>query len=117
METKNSGVAQNLLLRVNGLSKKYGNIKALHNVSLELLAGEVVALVGDNGAGKSTLLKCLSGTIFPDSGYIEIGCKRFVGLTLRDSIDCGISAVYQDLALVEELDTAANIFHCIYGFQ
>lgn len=110
MEAKNKDIPQNALLRVNGLSKKYGNIKALHNVFLELFAGEIVALVGDNGAGKSTLLKCLSGTISPDSGYIEIGCRRFVGLTPREAIGCGISAVYQDLALVEELDATTNIF-------
>ena len=110
MAVKNGGSSQKFLLRMDRLSKKYGNVKALHNVSLALSAGEIVALIGDNGAGKSTLLKCLSGVVSPDEGFIEVGGKRFAGLTPRESIRCGIAAVYQDLALVEELDVAANIF-------
>lgn len=97
-------------MRMNGLTKKYGNIRALHDVSFEISVGEIVALFGDNGAGKSTLLKCLSGTIVPEEGCIQIGDRRFTGITPKESVSSGISAVYQDLALVEELDVASNIF-------
>lgn len=110
MITENSGNNQGFLLRVHEISKKYGNVKALQKVSLDIFSGEIIALVGDNGAGKSTLFKCLSGTIYPDKGFIEIVGKRFAGLTPKESVSCGISAVYQDLALVEELDVATNIF-------
>lgn len=108
--TKNNDLSRDCFLRVEGLSKKYGNVMALRDVGLEIPARGIVGLIGDNGAGKSTLLKCLSGTIAPDGGRIEIGGRSFAGLTPRESLSCGIAAVYQDLALVDELDAASNIF-------
>ena len=86
MITENSGNNQGFLLRVHEISKKYGNVKALQRVSLDIFSGEIIALVGDNGAGKSTLFKCLSGTIYPDKGFIEIVGKRFAGLTPKESV-------------------------------
>jgi ABC-type sugar transport system ATPase subunit len=90
--------------------KRFGGVVALDHVSLTVHAGEVVALLGDNGAGKSTLIKCLAGVHRLDAGSIEID-----GVTVRiDSPGAaqalGIETVYQDLALFDNLDPAANFY-------
>ena len=103
-------VHEETVLEIKGLAKSYGRVEVLKGVSLSLYAGEILALVGDNGAGKSTLIKCLTGTVSPDGGSIRLGGKDFVSLSPRQSIASGVSAVYQDLALVEELDVATNLF-------
>lgn len=103
-------VHEEAVLEIRGLAKSYGRVEVLKGVSLSLYAGEILALVGDNGAGKSTLIKCLTGTVSPDGGSIRLGGKDFVSLSPRQSIASGVSAVYQDLALVEELDVATNLF-------
>ncbi|NCB32061.1 MAG: sugar ABC transporter ATP-binding protein, partial [Clostridia bacterium] len=90
--------------------KSFGHIRALHDVSLSVFPGEVLALVGDNGAGKSTLIKILTGVLQPDSGAIEFEGCRYEQLTPKKSMEAGLSAVYQDLALVELQDVAANVF-------
>ena len=66
--------------------------------------------MGDNGAGKSTLLKCLTGVVQPDGGVFEIGGERLERMTPKGALDRGITAVYQDLGLVEGFDAASNIF-------
>lgn len=98
------------ILQIEGLVKNYGRVEVLRGVSLSLHAGEVLALVGDNGAGKSTLIKCLTGSISPDGGSIRLRGKDFCSISPRQSMALGVSAVYQDLALVEELDVATNLF-------
>ena len=98
------------VLQVECLSKSYGGVKALTDVSLELHAGEVLALIGDNGAGKSTLVKCLSGVLAPDSGHIRLNGTEVRIDSPRDAHALGVETVYQDLALVETLDVASNLF-------
>lgn len=98
------------VLSVRGASKRYGAVRALDGVDLEVHAGEVVALVGDNGAGKSTLVKVVSGALTPDAGEI-----RFDGDPVRiqrpqDAQALGITTVFQDLALCENLDVVANLY-------
>ena len=98
------------LLRTIGLTKRFGGLVAVEDVSLEVNAGEVVGLLGDNGAGKSTFIKMISGVHQPDGGEI-----RFNGQTVsfngpRQARDLGIETIYQDLALAENLDVSANIF-------
>ena len=92
------------------IRKKYGVLEVLKGVSLRLKPGEVIGLVGDNAAGKSTLMKVLSGAVIKDSGTIRIDGvdARLEGP--RDSRDLGIEMVYQDLALCDDLDVAANLF-------
>lgn len=92
------------------LSKSYGHVRALRDVSIRAYAGEVLAVVGDNGAGKSTLVKVLSGTVVADEGEILIGghARSFTGP--KDARAAGISTVFQDLALVEALEIASNLF-------
>jgi simple sugar transport system ATP-binding protein len=90
--------------------KRFGRVTALRGVSYDLRAGEVHAIVGDNGAGKSTLIKILSGVMQPTSGEILIdGATVSLG-TPREARALGIETVYQDLALANHLDAAANLF-------
>jgi D-xylose transport system ATP-binding protein len=97
-------------LELRGVHKRFGGVTALRGVDLEVHAGEVVALVGDNGAGKSTLVKTISGAIHADEGEFFVEGRR-VGLgTPHVAAELGIATVYQDLALCENLDVAANLF-------
>ncbi len=98
------------IVKIAHLSKSYGNIEALHDVNLEIYSGEILAIVGDNGAGKSTLIKILAGALTADQGIIIVGDKSYSSLSPRKAISLGISTVYQDLALVDCLDVASNIF-------
>jgi len=97
-------------LEVRNLSKTFGGVVALNNVSLYARAGEVAALVGENGAGKSTLIKCVAGVHPPDSGTIHIGGRLVQFDSPFASRLEGIETVYQDLALADNLDVAGNIF-------
>jgi ribose/xylose/arabinose/galactoside ABC-type transport system permease subunit/ABC-type branched-subunit amino acid transport system ATPase component len=98
------------ILELNGISKYFGHVRALEDVSLELKRGEVLALVGDNGAGKSTLIKIASGALNPDHGTIRVNGQQVDIQNPHDADKAGIATVYQDLALVDCLDVGANLF-------
>jgi simple sugar transport system ATP-binding protein len=98
------------VLTVRNLTKNFGAIQALRGVDLEIHEGETVALVGDNGAGKSTLVKCISGVHQPDEGEMLLDDEPLQVADPKASRERGIETVYQDLALVEELDVAGNFF-------
>ncbi|MBO2454893.1 sugar ABC transporter ATP-binding protein [Actinomadura barringtoniae] len=98
------------VLSAREISKRYGAVQALDGVSLDLAEGEVVALVGDNGAGKSTLVKAISGVISPDTGELAFDGRAVRIARPHDAQAIGISTVYQDLALCENLDVVANLF-------
>ena len=98
------------LLSARHLTKKFGGLTALDDVSLELYPGEVLALAGDNGAGKSTLIKCLSGVHQPDGGQLLIEGRDVRLGNPREARELGIETIYQDLALAENLDVGANVF-------
>jgi D-xylose transport system ATP-binding protein len=98
------------LLELRGISKRFGAVQALTDVRFDVRAGEVVALVGDNGAGKSTLIKTISGIYPPDSGTIIWEGHETVLHSPADAVALGISTVYQDLALADNLDVVANLF-------
>lgn len=100
----------NPLLQMTNISKHFGSVTALRDVSLEVHAGEVVALVGDNGAGKSTLVKVLAGAHRQDTGTVTVGGIEAELNSPADSITLGIATVFQDLALCENLDVVANLF-------
>ena len=112
MTDANTGVAgqKQPILRLSGISKTFGAVAALADINLEVHAGEVVALVGDNGAGKSTLIKILAGVQQPTSGSIEFLGKKVAIENPAHALHLGISTVYQDLALCENLDVVANLF-------
>ncbi len=97
-------------LRLQGLSKAYGAVRALTDVSFEVYAGEVVGLVGDNGAGKSTLIKAISGVNPPDSGEIFLEGQLVKIPSPQVATNLGLETVYQDLALCDNLDVVANLF-------
>ena len=98
------------ILETRGITKRFGGLTAVDDVSIGLRAGEALALLGDNGAGKSTLIKIISGVHKPDSGEIFIGGERARIETPMDALAAGIETIYQDLALAENLDVGANIF-------
>ncbi len=97
-------------VKMKGIYKSFGGVQALECVDLELRRGEIMGIVGDNGAGKSTLMKILSGAYQADKGEIYIfGNKAEIHNPL-DSFKLGISMIYQDLALFNNLDVARNIY-------
>ncbi|MGE0607058.1 MAG: sugar ABC transporter ATP-binding protein [Pirellulales bacterium] len=98
------------LIAIRRVTKRYPGVTALEDVSLEIAAGELHAIVGENGAGKSTLMKILSGVIGDYEGDIELRGKavRFSGT--RDAEAAGVAIIHQELNLVEDLSAAANIF-------
>lgn len=97
-------------LRLTGVTKSYGAVKALEDISLEVGVGEVVGLVGDNGAGKSTTVKIISGAISPDGGQIEFEGSPRHWASPRDAQLAGIETLYQDMGLAPDLSVAANVF-------
>jgi len=98
------------VLRVEHISKKYGAVTALVDVDMHLQRGEVLGLIGDNGAGKSTLLKILCGFQPPTSGRIILEGQEVTLKSVDHARSLGIDAVYQDLALVNQLTVYHNMF-------
>lgn len=98
------------LLEVRGISKAFGHVQALDEVGFELGAEEVIALLGDNGAGKSTLVKILSGVYRPDAGQLLLDGRQLEIKGPTDALRHGIATVYQELALVDSLDVAKNMY-------
>jgi D-xylose transport system ATP-binding protein len=96
-------------LHVQGVHKHFGGVHALRGVDFEVARGEVMALVGDNGAGKSTLMKVLAGAHVADEGQFYLDGRPVTVNSPNDASDLGIQIVYQDLALCENLDVAANL--------
>ena len=102
--------ADNEVLRVEHISKKYGAVTALVDVSLHLRRGEVLGLIGDNGAGKSTLLKIICGFQPPTSGRVFVEGQEVTLKSVGQARSLGIDVVYQDLALVNQLSVYHNMF-------
>ena len=98
------------LIEVHGLSKYFGHVIALEDVSLDVQAGEVHCLLGDNGAGKSTLIKLLSGVYRPSRGEIRVEGEPVRFDSPRDARTHGIATVYQDLAMIPLISIARNFF-------
>ena len=97
-------------VEMRGISKRFGNVQALHGVDLELRRGELLGLVGDNAAGKSTLMKTLYGSVIPDAGEIFVEGEQAALRNPRDAQALGLAMIYQDLAVFNNLDVAANVF-------
>ena len=97
-------------IRLQGIRKSFGAVRALQGVDFNVAPGEVVGLVGDNGAGKSTLAKIMVGALRPDEGEIVVEGSNVSFSSIRDARVHGIEMLYQDLALCDDLDVADNFF-------
>ena len=98
------------LIEFNNISKFFGKVIALKNVTMKLKKGEIMCLLGDNGAGKSTLIKTLAGVHKPDEGEIIVEGNKTVFDGPKEALDMGIATVYQDLALVSLMSVTRNFF-------
>ncbi|GIK29874.1 MAG: sugar ABC transporter ATP-binding protein [Chloroflexi bacterium] len=98
------------LVRMEHISKFFGRVQALNDVTFTVRKNEIVGLLGDNGAGKSTLIKILSGALIADSGTIYMHGRPVSVRSTTDAIKLGIETIYQDSALVTQLSIARNLF-------
>jgi ABC-type sugar transport system ATPase subunit len=98
------------VLVVSNATKRFGGVLALDDVSVDIVAGEVLAILGDNGAGKSTLIKSMSGVHRLDSGSIEVDGRPVQMHSPADARELGIETVYQDLALFDNLGPTSNFY-------
>ncbi len=98
------------ILEMRDISKSFGGVQALRNVSFACRSGTVHALVGENGAGKSTLMKILAGAYQADTGEIIYKGQRYTNLGTRQALEQGISIIYQELNLIPYMDAAQNIY-------
>ena len=105
----NSGLLVKLL-SISKLRKSYGATIALNDASLDLNAGEMLALMGENGAGKSTLIKILAGTVAPDGGEIHIDGQSVKLTTPILAHRLGLRFIHQELNVINSLSVAENIF-------
>ena len=97
-------------LTLSGISKSFPGVRALHDVSLSLYAGQVTALIGENGAGKSTLVKIMTGIYQPDGGTISIDGEAVTLSSAHAAFGHGITAIHQETVLFDDLSVAENIF-------
>lgn len=102
--------SQQMLLKVEGIEKKFGSVQALRGVDFDLLSGEVHGLLGANGAGKSTLIKILAGIEKPTLGTVKVIGSKHKFMSIADSKAAGIAVVHQSLSLVPSLTVAQNLF-------
>src|SRR5512134_3876482 len=99
----------NELLQLSNISKSFGGVKALQDVSLAIAQGRIYTLVGENGCGKSTLIKIIAGVYTADSGTITIDGKDHHTFRPIDAIRAGVQVIYQDFSLFPNLSVAENI--------
>ena len=102
--------SNSFILEMRNITKSFGGVQALRDVSFQCKPGTVHALVGENGAGKSTLMKILAGALLADSGEILFKGESHQHFSTREAINSGISIIYQELALVPQMTVAENIF-------
>ena len=100
---------EDLAVRVDGVTKTFGTVRALDDVSFQVRRGTIHALVGENGSGKSTLTKVIAGAHAPDSGTVWIDGEVLPDLTPRDALQKGVRVIYQDFALFPNMSVADNI--------
>ena len=98
------------LIQMVGITKEFPGVKALDNISMDIMPGEVHVLIGENGAGKSTLMKILSGVYTPTSGKIICNGHEYSQLDTKTSYNEGIAIVYQELSVINELSILENLF-------
>jgi ribose transport system ATP-binding protein len=97
------------LFRMDGISKRYGGVRALENAELNVRSGRVHAVLGENGAGKSTLIKIMAGVVVPDTGRMTLEGREVTFPEPAAAIDAGVVSVFQELSLIPDLSVADNI--------
>jgi ribose transport system ATP-binding protein len=97
------------LFRMEGVSKRYGGVRALESAELTVMPGRIHAILGENGAGKSTLIKIMSGVVAPDAGTMRLGGREVSFPSPAAASDAGIVCIFQELSLIPELSVADNI--------
>src|SRR5215208_3475271 len=97
-------------LELDGITKTYPGVIALHDVSLSVVPGEVIGLIGENGAGKSTLMRVLGGVVAPTLGAIRLDGLTRSAFSVPDAIKAGIAFVHQEFNLFDNLSVSANVF-------
>ena len=110
MNREKESLENNVCLKIAGVNKKYPGVQALNDVSLELKINEILGIAGENGAGKSTLLKILAGVEPPDSGEMYLRGKKYSPKNLREANIIGVSMVFQEQNLVNNLRVYENLF-------
>ncbi len=98
------------VLKLTSITKTFGGVRALSDVSFELAAGEVHALVGENGAGKSTLIKIITGSVRPDEGRMAMNGREIPLGSIRASEAAGIAVIHQESVAFPHLNAQDNIF-------
>jgi ribose transport system ATP-binding protein len=97
------------LFRMNGISKRYGGVRALEEARLECASGRIHAVLGENGAGKSTLIKVMAGVVKPDAGIMELDGRPVAFRKPAAAMEAGIACIFQELSLIPDLSVADNI--------
>jgi ABC-type branched-subunit amino acid transport system ATPase component len=97
------------LLQIVGVTKEFGGLKALRDVSMHVDEGEIVSLIGPNGAGKTTLFNCITGTLPPDSGSVRFGDEAIVGLPPHEVARRGISRTFQHIRVFGQMSVLENV--------
>ncbi|MGC5614944.1 sugar ABC transporter ATP-binding protein [Georgenia sp. Z1491] len=110
MQSSDRSVPDTPVLQMSGIAKRFGGIRALKGVDLEVRAGEVMALLGENGAGKSTLMNILAGVLPPDAGRIEVGGEERRFASPSDAQAAGVAMIHQELDLVPGASVTDNLF-------
>ena len=105
-----TGIGKAPVLELQNIKMQFGGVTAVENFSLDIKAGEVVALVGDNGAGKSTLIKIISGVYQPTAGVLKVSGEQCTFSDASVARELGVEVVYQDLALVDQQPVYMNLF-------
>ena len=103
-------IMSDIILKTEGLTKHYGGVQALEGANFELRKGEHVAIMGDNGAGKSTFVRQITGVEIPSRGKILFLGKEVIFQSPLEAREAGIEAVFQNLALADDLDVPSNLF-------
>jgi len=110
LASEGTGSGATPLLALRGITKRFGPVQALTRIDLDIMPGQVIALAGDNGAGKSVTIKTIAGLWSPDEGQILWEGQPVMFAGPRDPEAIGITTIYQDLALCENLDIVQNMF-------
>ncbi|MCG3125276.1 MAG: Ribose import ATP-binding protein RbsA [Phycisphaerae bacterium] len=107
---RHAPIAGEPILDLHGIGKSFPGVRALHDVSLSVGRGEVLALVGENGAGKSTLMRIIAGILPPDAGEIRLNGRVVELASPRDATALGVALIHQEISILDNLDIASNIF-------